>query len=445
MPKVAAPIANGVLRFRSFAPLSLAGVASTTLGGVAIAVTGFVAVIGGAFSIVFGAVNKFNEVFYSIVGTVAKVVGEVVGKVAEIAGAVLQMAGQVAGAVAQAGTVNQNQVLTYTGAIAGTYTVQIGDGACTQMYTFDASGCVTPCVPVTVNTSLSACAGTSVVLQGAAQTQAGTYIDSLVTPLGCDSVIITQLSFLPPIPLTQQSISICSGGSYTLNGNTYNTPGAYLDTLNSVNGCDSVILTNLQFSPTLTSLVNQNICSGSSYNFNGTLLSAEGIYTDTLSATGGCDSVIILALYINPPLTQNVNTSICEGESYTFNGTVLTESGIYVDSLSTATGCDSLVTLELAVTTCSGDFEIANILTPNGDGQNDTWKIDNPNQISGCEVKIYNRWGQLIHRSQGENPTWDGKIDNVDCPEGVYAYNFDCNYSSSKIQKYGTFQLIRKY
>jgi len=82
---------------------ALSGIASTTAGSIAIAVTGFVAVIGGAFSIVFGAVNKFNEVFYSIVGTVAKVVGEVVGKVAEIAGAVLQMAGQVAGAVAQAG------------------------------------------------------------------------------------------------------------------------------------------------------------------------------------------------------------------------------------------------------------------------------------------------------------------------------------------------------
>ena len=106
------------------------------------------------------------------------------------------------GAVAQAGTVTQNQVLSYTGAIAGIYTVQIGDGACTQSYTFDASGCSTPCLPVTVNTALTACAGTSVFLQGAAQTQAGTYIDSLLTPLGCDSVIITQLSFLAPISLT---------------------------------------------------------------------------------------------------------------------------------------------------------------------------------------------------------------------------------------------------
>ena len=343
------------------------------------------------------------------------------------------------GVVAQTGTVNQNQVLNYTGAIAGNYTVQIGDGACTQSYTFDASGCATPCLPVTVNTNLTACAGTSVVLQGAPQTQAGTFIDSLLTPLGCDSVIITQLSFSQPIPLTQQSISICSGGSYTLNGNTYSLPGAYLDTLNSVNGCDSVILTNLQYSPTLTSIVNQNICSGSSYNFNGTLLSVEGIFTDTLSASGGCDSVIILALYIDPPLSTNVNASICEGESYAFNGTSLTESGIYVDSLSTASGCDSLVILELAVTTCSGDFEIANILTPNGDGQNDTWKIDNPNQISGCTVKIYNRWGQPLYETTDYQNEWDGTKNNEPLPDGVYFYSIECGEKSYK----GAINLLR--
>ena len=343
------------------------------------------------------------------------------------------------GAVAQAGTVSQNQVLSYTGAIAGIYTVQIGDGACTQSYTFDASGCSTPCLPVTVNTALTACAGTSVFLQGAAQTQAGTYIDSLLTPFGCDSVIITQLSFLAPISLTQQAINICSGGSYSINGNTYTTPGAYLDTLNSINGCDSVVLTNLQYLPTLTSLMDQTICAGSTYNFNGTMLSSEGIYTDTLTAVGGCDSVVILGLYINPALSSNNSVSICEGESYSFNGTNLSQSGIYVDSMTNANGCDSLVILELSVTTCSGDFEIANILTPNGDGQNDTWKIDNPYQITGCLVKIYNRWGQPLYETNNYQNEWDGTKNNEALPDGVYFYSIECGETVYK----GAINLLR--
>jgi len=82
---------------------ALAKVASSTAGGVAVAMAGMVAVIVLPFAIVGGIIHKFNEVFYSIVGTVANVVGQVVGKVAEIAGAVLQVAGQVAGAVGQIG------------------------------------------------------------------------------------------------------------------------------------------------------------------------------------------------------------------------------------------------------------------------------------------------------------------------------------------------------
>ena len=331
------------------------------------------------------------------------------------------------GAIAQTGAINQNQVINYTGAIAGNYSVTIGDGACSQNYTFDASGCATPCLPVTVNVNVTACAGTSVFLQGASQTQASTYIDSLLTPLGCDSVIITQLSFLSPIPLTQQSINICPGGSYTLNGNTYTVPGAYLDTLVSVNGCDSVVLTNLQFNPTLTTVVNQTICSGSSFIFNGNPLTAEGVYTDTLSAVGGCDSVVVLALYINPAITQNTTATICEGESYAFGGENLTASGIYIDSLITASGCDSLSILELSVATCSGDFEISNLLTPNGDGQNDTWKIDNPYQISGCAVLIYNRWGQPLYETTEYQNEWDGTKNNEPLPDGVYFYSITCD------------------
>jgi gliding motility-associated-like protein len=67
--------------------------------------------------------------------------------------------------------------------------------------------------------------------------------------------------------------------------------------------------------------------------------------------------------------------------------------------------------------------------------------------INHVVLSIYDRWGQRIHQSQGENPTWDGKIADVDCPEGIYAYSFDFdyNYASDKEQKSGSLLLIRKY
>lgn len=343
------------------------------------------------------------------------------------------------GNVAQSGSVLANQTIVYTGAIIGNYTVTINDGACSQNYVFDASGCSNPCTPLTINANQNACAGTSVFLQGANQTQSGTYTDSLLSVFGCDSIIITQLTFLLNIPLQTQNINICSGGSFTFNGNTYNIPGVYFDTLQSAQSCDSVILTNLQFNPLPVNMINQNICAGGSYSFGGTLINQEGMYTDTLTGLGGCDSVVILALYINPPITTNIPLQICEGESYQFGGNIYNQSGIYVDSLTDINGCDSISTLELSVSTCLGDFEVSNILTPNGDGQNDTWKIDNPYQISGCKVVIYNRWGQPLYETSEYLNEWDGTKNNEALPDGVYFYSIECGD-----QKYnGTINLLR--
>ena len=42
--------------------------------------------------------------------------------------------------------------------------------------------------------------------------------------------------------------SFCSGGSYTINGNTYTSAGTYTDVLTSVNGCDSTVITVITLS-----------------------------------------------------------------------------------------------------------------------------------------------------------------------------------------------------
>jgi hypothetical protein len=57
--------------------------------------------------------------------------------------------------------------------------------------------------------------------------------------------------------------------------------------------------------------------------------------------------------------------------------------------------------------------------TPNNDGLNDVfqWMSFGCNEIG---VIIYNRWGEIIHKSNDLNGNWDGKINGNDCPEGVY-------------------------
>ena len=69
--------------------------------------------------------------------------------------------------------------------------------------------------------------------------------------------------------------------------------------------------------------------------------------TYTLTNANGCDSVIVLDLTINKSSATNIRQAVCE--SYSWNGSVYTTSGIYSDTLTNAFGCDSVVTLDLTV------------------------------------------------------------------------------------------------
>jgi gliding motility-associated-like protein len=81
--------------------------------------------------------------------------------------------------------------------------------------------------------------------------------------------------------------------------------------------------------------------------------------------------------------------------------------------------------LELSVVDC--EFQISNILTPNDDGQNDTWKVSDVTKIDGCEVKIYNRWGELVYKTNDYNNEWGGTRNNELLPDGVYFYSIKCS------------------
>jgi hypothetical protein len=83
----------------------------------------------------------------------------------------------------------------------------------------------------------------------------------------------------------------------------------YSDTLFTIGGCDSVIILNLQTANILFDTLDTNslsICSGESYLIDGRQISIAGIYPDTLTALGGCDSVIIVSLSVTSPPDQQL-------------------------------------------------------------------------------------------------------------------------------------------
>jgi gliding motility-associated-like protein/uncharacterized repeat protein (TIGR01451 family) len=64
------------------------------------------------------------------------------------------------------------------------------------------------------------------------------------------------------------------------------------------------------------------------------------------------------------------------------------------------------------------DFIIPNIITPNNDGNNDTFKIKGMENYPGSQVLVFNRWGNEVYRSNDYRNDWDGSQLN----EGTYYY-----------------------
>jgi len=198
------------------------------------------------------------------------------------------------------------------------------------------------------------CSGNTYVYNGNTYTETGTYYDTLISITGCDSIIVTELTVNPVYSINNLQ-TICNGGSYNFNGNSYTTEGIYYDTLVSINGCDSVIITELTVYPVYSISNPQTICNGSSYTINGNSYTTEGIYYDTLASINSCDSVIITELTVFPVYSISNPQTICNGSSYTINGNSYTTAGIYYDTLTTVNGCDSIIITALTVDSLSSE------------------------------------------------------------------------------------------
>ncbi|MGZ3904515.1 MAG: choice-of-anchor tandem repeat GloVer-containing protein [Bacteroidia bacterium] len=99
--------------------------------------------------------------------------------------------------------------------------------------------------------------------------------------------------------------TICGGNNYNINNHTYNISGTYYDTIRTPLGCDSIIITQLVVDPTYTVNNPQSICNGQVYQFNGHNYSAAGTYYDTLTPSIGCgDSIIITQITITNLVAQ---------------------------------------------------------------------------------------------------------------------------------------------
>lgn len=150
------------------------------------------------------------------------------------------------------------------------------------------------------------------------------------------------LNYLPP-KNTIIEVTTCSDEFYFAGGDYRDSSGVYFDTINTTYGYDSILITRLSVNSVRDTLVNVNLCEGESYFVEGSDRELPGLYVDTLLTVMGCDSIVITNLEVFPNYETSKDVKITIGDTYFAGGKEQSEPGIYEDHYLSVYGCDSLV------------------------------------------------------------------------------------------------------
>ena len=235
---------------------------------------------------------------------------------------------------------------------------------------------VLPMIPVTTNID-TICEGDAYTWTANGEVYTAS-IDTTITVLsvnGCDSVVNLKLTVWPEIPETIITATMCYGETYTWpeNGVTYTKSATASVTYTTAHGCDSVITLNLTMLPKLAETRDTvHLCYGESYTWpaNGATHVATATDTAILQDIHGCDSVVILEVIALPAIPETIiKDTFCYGSSYTspVTGTTYTTDYMETVHLTSVHGCDSVVTLDLTMlpanaetvvnqAICAGDY-----------------------------------------------------------------------------------------
>ncbi len=220
-------------------------------------------------------------------------------------------------------------------------------------------------ITATVNTDITAtiCQGQTYTENDFNVSEAGTYTQTLTAINGADSIVTLTLN-VNPIFNTELTATICEGAVYNENGFNVSEAGVYTQSLQTINGCDSIVTLTLNVNPIFNTELTANICEGQVYSENGFNVSEAGTYTQSLQTINGCDSIVTLTLNVTPSYHTNLTATICEGSELNISGFNVSEAGVYTQSYTAVNGCDSIVTLtvtalpvyntNLTLTICEG-------------------------------------------------------------------------------------------
>ncbi|MGI4750144.1 MAG: MBG domain-containing protein [Janthinobacterium lividum] len=113
----------------------------------------------------------------------------------------------------------------------------------------------------------------------------------------------------------------------------------------------------------------------------------------------------------------------------------------YLVTATNASGCSTTASITLNVTDDYSMVQAANILTPNGDGKNDTWVVKNIDLYPESTIIIFDKGGRRLLNVKHYNNDWDGTFQGSPLSEDTYYYVID--FGPGKAPLKGFITLLR--
>lgn len=89
------------------------------------------------------------------------------------------------------------------------------------------------------------------------------------------------------------------------------------------------------------------------------------------------------------------------------------------------------------------EVTVPNVFTPDGDDVNGLYFLDTKNVVE-LEMTIFNRWGNVMFKSNDINGMWDGKVQGEPAAEGVYFLKYIAKGFKEDLEGHTFLHLIRK-
>lgn len=301
------------------------------------------------------------------------------------------------------------------------------------------------------------CAGSSYLFGNTPLTSAGTYIDTLLSSIGCDSIVTLTLSLVPALGLSAEVASSdpsCAGyrdGAIEVS----NVRNFYPPVTISLDGmavtAEAASFPNLGGGAYLVSVIDRFGCR---LDYDAALNEP-----DSLRINLGAGQAIGLGEELTLPVTANYPLAgaewsppelvICDDDCLKpliqpLRTTTFTLTGV------TANGCTATDSVRIEVKEVRAVY-IPNAFSPNEDGRNDRFTLfaGLPNVQEVVNMQVFGRWGALIFERSNFSPNdlslgWDGRFKGREAPAGTYAYVFRVRFLDEVELEYtGAVELVR--